>query len=117
MRMPDRPYLIGSIVGVLIFAIPLYMIIVPRGPAVETIYFRMEPSEGLRPGDQFDAVWRTKTLRLFFGAGTEKGCEGTVYRGFTGTNMHGEQQRWTFPPTYTAHLQGPIGHEETYSSQ
>ena len=99
MRMPDRPYLIGSIVGVLIFAIPIYMLIVPRGPVVETTNFHMMPSV-VRAGQKIEAVWTDRTLRA--------GCEGNVYRRFIGSD-----DTWVLNAVHTVH-HANVGDMQTF---
>jgi len=91
----NRPYLIGFLVGLLIFAIPIYMLVVPRDPCIETTDFHMEP-DVVRPGQKFSAVWTDKTLR---------DCEGMLSRKFidlNGTDV------WVFPVARTVR-HGPVG--------
>ncbi len=76
-----------------------------RGLVVETTNFHIEPPVA-KPGQVIEAIWTDKTLRT--------GCEGTVYRRFTGTQK-GEKVAWVFPPISTVH-HGKIGEVETFHS-
>jgi hypothetical protein len=102
MRVPNRPYLIGSLAGVVVFAIPLHMLIVQRTPVVETINFHMEPST-VRVGQKTEAVWTDKVLRA--------GCGGIIYRQF----ISGEEL-WVFPPTSVVH-HDDVGAVQTFHTQ
>ncbi len=99
MRIPDRPYLIGSVVGVMVFAIPLYMLIVPRSPVVETTNFHMVPSV-VMAGQKIEAVWTDRTLRTK--------CAGEVYRRFIGSD-----DVWVLNPVHTVH-HADVGDVQTF---
>ena len=84
MILRNRPYLVGFLIGLAIFTIPVYMLVVPRGPCVETTDFHMEP-DTVKPGEKFFAVWTAKTLRE---------CSGELNRRFVDENGI---DVWVFP--------------------
>jgi len=88
LMLHNRPYLIGFLIGLAIFAIPVYLLVVPRGPCVETSDFHMEPNV-VKPGQEFHAVWTAKTLRE---------CNGTLNRRFIDKNGI---DYWVFPLAHT----------------
>ena len=99
--MRDRRTLfVAFILGLLVFVFPMYQLVVPRSPVVETTDFHMEPFT-VRVGQMVEAVWTDKTLRV--------GCEGTVYRRFVGQ----EGEVWIFTPVLTVH-HGVVGKSETF---
>jgi hypothetical protein len=101
--MRDRRTLyLAFVLGLFVFVFPMYEIIVPRSPVVETTNFRIVPST-VKVGQMVEAVWTDKTLRT--------GCEGIVYRRFTA----GAGESWIFGPTPTAH-HGVVGEVETFHS-
>jgi hypothetical protein len=94
-----RPYTMGFLIGLAIFAFPIYLIC-HRSPPIKVTDFHLMP-EVVRPGQRVEAVWTVESLR--------EGCSGTVQRRM----IDNENQVFAFIPVPTVR-HGPVGKVETF---